>query len=98
LVRGVSPVPSILMTAMPEPPLVKTIFVPSGDHEGSVSVEALFVTRCSFVPSALIVQMSPLLEKASLLPSRDHAGVCGDGWVMPGNGLLFVPSEFTTQI
>ena len=71
------------MIAIPfVPPLAKTIFVPSGDHDGSVSVVAFVVTRRSFVPSALITQISPALIKASFVPSGDQAGYDAEGCVI----------------
>jgi hypothetical protein len=33
---------------------MKAIFAPSGDHAGTPSYAALFVTRTGFVPSAFI--------------------------------------------
>ena len=86
-VSAISLVPSILMTEMPVPTLAKMIFVPSGDHAGPESLEALIVTRRSFVPSALMIQMSPPDWNASLVPSGEYAGAAGDGCVIAVKGV-----------
>ena len=58
-VRGFSPVPSVLMTWIWPPPggfsAVKAIFVPSGDHAGSMPGVA--VSSRGFRPEALAMKM-----------------------------------------
>ena len=75
------------MSMLPARSELNTIFVPSGDHDGSVSTNVSSVSRAG-VPPSDIVQMSPSAANVSCLPSGDMTG-----WMMPFTGCGAVESK-----